>query len=96
MRENIPITVLFADLGKSVVKSFNEFSHEEQVYIFGMIERGVNSSDAILSAAVTTGLLEAMSGQASKAPDLEKRVESQLGEASKKYFTDWSGWHNFR
>jgi len=92
--KDIPITVLLAELGRAIMKNFDEFSREDRIYIFDVIERGMNSSDNTLNTAVATGLLEAISGQISKDPNLQKKVDAQLGEASKKYLIDWSDWHN--
>lgn len=93
---DIPITVLFAELGKAIIKNFDELSHEDRTYVFDVIEQGMKSSDSTLSTTIATGLLEAVSGQISKNRDIAKRVFAQLGEASKKYLTDWNNWHDFR
>lgn len=93
---DISVNILFAELGRSIIKDFDNFSHEELNYIFGVIEKGMNSSNAILCTAVATGLLEAMSGQSSKDKNLDDRLTLQLGDASKKYLIEWRSWHKSR
>nr|WP_314710863.1 hypothetical protein [uncultured Comamonas sp.] len=89
---DIPTTVLFAEIGRSIVKNFDKFSNKELAYIFDLIEKGLNSLDANLSAAVATGLLEALSGQASKDTILAKKIDAELQEKSRKYLADWNSW----
>ena len=91
--DDIPLTVLFAELGRAIVSEFEKFSHEERAYVFDVVEQGMNSSDAVLSTAVATGLLEAISAKISKDPNLDLKLDSQLGTVSKKYLNDWSNWH---
>lgn len=90
--DDIPTTVLFAEIGRSIVKDFDKFSSKELAYIFDLIEKGMNSLDANLSTTIATGLLEALSGQASKDTILAKRIDAELQEKSRKYLTDWNGW----
>jgi hypothetical protein len=94
--DDIPTTLLFAKLGKAIIANFDGLSEEDRIYAFDVIEQGIKSSDTILSTAVATGLLEAVSGQISKDSDLEKKVNTKLGEISKKYLTDWENWQNSR
>jgi hypothetical protein len=92
--EDIPITVLFGELGRAVVKNFDTLSSEKQDYIFRVIEQGMNSPNDTLSTAVATGLLEAISGQISKSYELAKRIDAKLGETSKRYLTNWEMFKN--
>lgn len=87
--DDIPVTVLFGELGRFIAKNFDRFSDEEINYIFKMIEKGMASP---LSNAIATGLLEALGGEILNNPDILEKINIALGRLSKKYLTDWNDW----
>lgn len=91
--EDIPATLLFAALGRGVVKQFDNFSNEERIHVFDVIERGMRSGNIDLNTYVATGLLESLYVQASGDAALRERIDVQLGEVSRKYLREWEEWH---
>lgn len=87
--DDIPITVLFGELGRFIAKNFYSFSDEEINYIFETIEKGMESP---LSNAIATGLLEALGGEIINNPNILEKININLGRLSKKYLTDWNDW----
>ncbi|GAB6852973.1 hypothetical protein [Paraburkholderia kururiensis] len=90
---DIPTTLLFGKLGKSVAERFDEFSPEDRAHIFNIIELGMTAGNTDLKTFVATGLLESLYARASRDGVLLTRVEVQLGEASRAYLRDWGEWH---
>jgi len=90
--EDIKITVLFASIGRKIAEEFDEYLPDELVYIFNIIESAMSASDIGLKTLVATGLLEALYSKAASDAILWKRIENQLGEASRKYLIEWGSW----
>jgi hypothetical protein len=90
--EDVPQTILFANMGKAVIRNFHVFSEFEKHMIFLAIENGMRSCDTQLSTRIATGLLEALyvTAEAINIPWVE--VVQCLGARSKKYLTDWGAW----
>ena len=86
---NIPVTLLFASLGKKIVEHFDEFSTVERLDIFNVVENGMKTSDDALKAFMATGLLEALFSRASSEAFLWERIDEQLGERSRNYLVAW-------
>ncbi|WP_175817701.1 hypothetical protein [Burkholderia diffusa] len=83
--EDIPTTLLFGNLGKSVAERFDEYSPEDRAYIFDTIERGMRAENVDLKTFVATGLLESLYAQAHRDGALLTRMEMQLGDVSRAY-----------
>jgi len=94
--DNIPITLLFSELGRAIVQSFDELSHDDRAYVFSVVEQGMKAADTALNTAVATGLLEAISAKTFENPGLAEKIDVYLGEASKKYLIAWEQWLNSR
>lgn len=94
--DDIPTTLLFAKLGRAVADAFDGLSSEERIYIFSLIERGMESANTPLREFMATGLLEGLSARVSKDADLARRVDARLGESSRKYLIEWNKWQAFR
>ncbi|MDN7430082.1 MULTISPECIES: hypothetical protein [unclassified Burkholderia] len=90
---DIPTTLLFGKLGKSVAARFDEYSPEDRTYIFETIERGMTAENVDLKTFVATGLLEALYAQAHRDGALLSRMEVQFGDVSRAYLKDWANWH---
>lgn len=91
--EEIPTTLLFGKLGKSVAARFDEYSTEDRTYIFDIIEQGMRAENVDLKTFVATGLLESLYAQANRDGALLMRMEAQLGNVSRAYLKDWAMWH---
>ncbi|WP_334046675.1 hypothetical protein [Burkholderia cepacia] len=90
---DIPTTLLFGRLGKSVAERFDEYSPEDRAYIFDTIERGMRSKSVDLKTFVATGLLESLYTQARGDDAFLTRMEVQLGSVSRAYLRDWGMWN---
>jgi hypothetical protein len=90
--DDVPITLLFSNLGLAIADHYDELSREEQFLVFDVIERGMNAPNTVLSTAVATGLLEAISSRAAKDQVLAKMLGANLGEASRRYLIAWEQW----
>lgn len=88
--EDIPTTVLFGLLGKALADHAGEFSNEDRICIFQLIEDGVASEDAALKAYISTGLLEAMYLRACVEPQSWGEIRASLGPLSEAYLTEWA------
>lgn len=89
---DVPITLLFADIGRCISEQFDELSAKERVAIFQLLEEGMDDKNIELKTLISTGLLEALYGHAGKDALLWDRINSELGALSKKYLTDWAEW----
>jgi len=89
---DVPIALLFSNLGIAIADHYDELSREEQFLVFDVIERGMNAPNTVLRTAVATGLLEAISSRASKDQVLANMLGANLGEASRKYLIAWEQW----
>ena len=90
--EGIPTTLLFASMGKKVAEYFDEFSLDDRLYIFNVIEDGMKTNNDALKTFVATGLLEALFSRASGDVLLWERIDVQLGEVSRNYLIAWKEW----
>lgn len=91
--EDIPRTLLFSKLGKAIAEKFDEFSLDERVLVFNIIELGMKTKTDDLKALIATGLLESLCTRASHDTVLWKKVDEQLGDTSRQYLLDWKLWH---
>lgn len=89
---DIPITVLFSNIGKGIACHFELLSVAERKYVFETIEAGMTMGDEASLAAIATGLLEALYLSASNDGRLWKQIDAQLGEKSKGYLSAWNQW----
>lgn len=87
--ENIPITLLFSMLGKAIAENIENLSHDERVYVFGVLERGIKDSDSVVSTAVATGLLEALEEKTFNDNNLSKIIETYMGTECISYLSEW-------
>lgn len=92
--DDISITLLFARLGRAIAEDFDALPREEKAHVFDVIEQGMKSGNTVLSTAVATGLLEAISAKTSEDPDLAGKIDVHLGAESKKYLIAWENWLN--
>ncbi|KWZ42669.1 hypothetical protein WS72_07160 [Burkholderia savannae] len=90
---DIPTTLLFGKLGKSIAERFDEYSPEDRTCIFDTIERGMRAEDVDLKTFVATGLLESLYAQAHKDGALLMRMDVQFGDVSRAYLKDWGMWY---
>jgi hypothetical protein len=86
---DIPTTLLFATFGKVIAERFDEFLLKERFFVFDRVEAGMRSSDTMLKTLIATGLLEALFSQCTSDIDLWKRIDAQLGDASRDYLIEW-------
>jgi hypothetical protein len=90
--EDVPLTVLFANIGKGIAHHFDLLSVDEKRHVFETIEKGLDCEETVLSTAIATGLLEALFLSASPNPQLWKQIDDQLGINSKTYLVAWRKW----
>ncbi|BCZ84339.1 hypothetical protein PTKU64_80140 [Paraburkholderia terrae] len=90
--DDIPITILLANIGKKIADHFEKFPADERIYIFSIIESAMIASDIDLKTPVATGLLEALYLRASSDAVRLKEIEQQLGNASREYLVEWRRW----
>ncbi len=90
--EDVPKTILFANIGKAVVRHFDSFAVEEKVKIFQAIEEGLQSKDTQLSTCIATGFLESLYSTANSSDVNWSDIAPHLGLRSKKYVEDWVSW----
>ena len=84
-----PVTIMFAAIGKELVRQFDNLQNEKKLAVFQFIEDGINSYDIKLKTAVATGLIEALVSESTENEDLWLRIEQQLGGTSKHYALSW-------
>jgi|GEM_PF-1910415 len=94
--KDIPIIVLFSNIGKGVARSFEQLSNEEQALFFESIEKGMSSPNEGLRVAVATGLLEALctTAQDSSATLLWPEIHTLLRPKSRAYLDAWLNWQS--
>ena len=91
--EDIPTTLLFAKIGKSIAEKFDEFLPDERTYIFDAIEIGMRENSISLKTFIATGLLEAVFSRSSTDLVLWRKIDSHLGQTSRGYLTEWRKSH---
>jgi hypothetical protein len=87
--DQAPVTIIFAAIGKELVRQFDSIKNEKKLEVFQCIEDGINSSDINLRTAVATGIIEALVSESTENEDLWLRIEQQLGVSSKHYVLSW-------
>jgi hypothetical protein len=87
--DQAPVTIIFAAIGKELVRQFDSIKNEKKLEVFQCIEDGINSSDINLRTAVATGIIEALVSESTENEDLWLRIEQQLGVSSKHYALSW-------
>jgi hypothetical protein len=86
-----PPIVAFGKIGLRIADDFDIMSSKTIDSIFDLIETGMKSGDDELLAAVATGLIEAMVGQAERSEAKLDRMRSRLGTLSKSHADAWIG-----
>lgn len=87
--EDYPITLLFSDLGKSVVRNFDFYTTSQKERIFSLAEEVMSDDNEIMKSYVATGFLEALTLEA-KRNGVWNKFSNLLGERSKQYIDAWS------
>lgn len=86
--EDPPITEIYSEVGKELVKIMHEAEQFNRSRIANLIETGTLSDDNDLSTAVATGLIEALANEA-----LETGIWNELRETllptSRKHADAW-------
>jgi|GEM_PF-1352556 len=78
-----PATVLFSSFGKQLARQYDEMSQDEKRAIFNLVEKGLESDDLVLVAALATGFVEALLMVSTSNEGLWNRIEYDLGERAK-------------
>jgi hypothetical protein len=94
--DNAPVTLIFSRIGCAVSDNFREFSHDERVKIFEIIEEGFNSNDEIISTSVATGLLESIFNKIFENSELSRLINPFLGSKSREYLIAWGAWADLK
>lgn len=87
--DQVPVTIMFAAIGKELVRQFDSLPNEKKSAVFQYIEDGIDSSDINLKTAVATGVIEALVSESKENEDLWLRIEHQLGLSSRHYALSW-------
>jgi hypothetical protein len=85
-----PVTVLFAALGKELVRQFDAIDKTAREAVFRYIEDGMNSKDDSLVTAVATGMIEAIVSESVRSAKWPQ-IEMCLGDLSKRHARKWHG-----
>jgi hypothetical protein len=88
----VPITLLFATIGRNLANHFSALSDDEKTMIFRSIEAGLHSENQSLKNALATGLLEALHNRSNAIRDWDN-VYVRLGEHAKSYLNDLARMH---
>jgi hypothetical protein len=83
-----PFTVAYADIGRSIVDTFDTLEPSARKEIFSLIEEGMRSDDEALGVAVATGLIEGLAGRASRSGKWP-HVRSELGPLCRSHADTW-------
>ncbi len=85
----VPITTIYEALGELVAEHFETMLDPVRRNIFELIEQAVVEGDALLSTAVCTGLIEAMTTVASKNSDLWSKIRKVMGPQTLHHANAW-------
>lgn len=87
--KTVPITTIYEALGEFVVEHFETMHDSIRKNIFELIEQAVVEGDDLLSTAVCTGLIEAMTTVASKNSDLWSKIREVMGQQTLCHANAW-------
>ena len=88
--EKPPLTVLFGRLGSQIAEDFRSVGDATNDRLMLAIEHAMASDDEELGIAVSTGLIEAMSGTADRLGVWDD-IRPRLGLLSAQYHDAWIG-----
>ncbi|WP_343654647.1 hypothetical protein [Paraburkholderia caribensis] len=89
--EDVPPTVLYGGLGRTLAREFTSLSTPEKVQIFDAIEEALNSEEVRQVELVATGLLEGLFNASVKLSCWEQ-IKPFLGIRSRTYLSAWTSW----
>lgn len=89
MPEYPPTLLLFALVGKSLVKQLDVFNALDAKLIFQHIEEGMNSPCDELATAVATGLIESMVTASDNDETIWNKLENSMHVETKKHALAW-------
>lgn len=82
--EDIPVTILFSDLGRAIVSRPNKFKENEVEKILFSVEKVMQEGSDLMKSCVATGFLESLSNEA-RAQGVWDRLFRLLGKESSSY-----------
>lgn len=89
----VPFSVLYSAIGKSLASAFADFSNEERIFVFRVIESGLKAGDEVLRNAIATGLLEAFYMRAVSIPGCWELASPYFGVKAKVHIDGLVLWH---
>jgi len=87
--EEPPVTVLFGEIGDSIVQNIESLPEGALKACFNLIESGMTSRGEDIGTAVATGLIESMVTKSDGDPQLWNRLEELFGAVSKIHANAW-------
>jgi hypothetical protein len=81
-----PLTILFSELGDTLMGEFDSLSIQKSQMIFEAIEAMLEGENEQLDLGATTGFLE----QIASSPNFTPAVKSMLGRKSRAFLRDWN------
>ena len=87
--DDYPVTLLFSELGKSVVRNFERYTAHQMRKIFLLTEEIMENGNDSIKSYVATGFLESLASELKKM-ELNIEIYQFIGERSKKYMDIWN------
>jgi hypothetical protein len=89
--DDVPPTVFYGGLGRTLAQEFSSLSTPEKVHVFDAIEEAMNSEETRQVELVATGLLEALFNSSVRLACWEQ-IKPFLGMRSHSHLSAWTSW----